>query len=68
MTIATLESIARDLNNSAFGVLGYAFDGDSCFGRLHDRFQSAWEEQLSSASLDAFFWTKMVIPFVMSDP
>jgi hypothetical protein len=44
MTVANLESIARDLNNLVLSVLGYAFDGDSCFGRLRDGFQNAWEK------------------------
>jgi hypothetical protein len=68
ITVATRESIARDFNNSVFSVLGYAFDGDSCFGRLHDGFQSAWEEQLSSGPFGAFLGTKMVMPLVISDP
>jgi hypothetical protein len=68
MTVATLESIARDLNNSVFSVLGYAFDGDSCFERSHDGFQSTWEDQLSSGSFDAFFGMKMVMLLVISDP
>jgi hypothetical protein len=68
MTVATMESIARDFNHSVFRVLGYAFDGDCCFGRLHDGFQSVWEEQLSSGSFDAFFGTKTVMPLVISDP
>jgi hypothetical protein len=37
-TVVTLEAIAAKLRNAGFTVLGYAFDGDSCFNSLHDGF------------------------------
>jgi hypothetical protein len=40
-TIIALEAIAKQLRESLFTVLGHAFDGDSCFNRLHDGFQDA---------------------------
>jgi hypothetical protein len=63
----TLETIAAQLRNAGFTVLGCAFNGDSCFNSLHDGFQNAWEEKLSSGSLN-FFETQMMLSVVMSDP
>jgi hypothetical protein len=67
-TIVALQAIATQLRESLFSVLGSAFDGDSCFNRLHDGFQDAWEGQLSSGPLDSFFTTQMRIPVVVSVP
>jgi hypothetical protein len=66
--IIALEVIATQLRESLFTVLGYVFDGDLCFNRLHNGFQDAWEEQLSSGPLDSFFRTQMLIPVAVSDP
>jgi hypothetical protein len=49
-TVVTLEAIAAKLMNAGFTVLGYAFDGDSCFNSLHDGFQNAWDGKLSSGT------------------
>jgi hypothetical protein len=67
-TIIALEAIATQLRESLLIVLEYVFNGDSCFNRLHDGFQDALEEQLSSERLDSFFGTQMLIPVVVSDP
>jgi hypothetical protein len=65
--IIALQASATQLRESLFSVLGYAFNGGSCFNRLHDGFQDTWEEQLSSGPLDSFFGTQMLIPVVVSD-
>jgi hypothetical protein len=66
-TIIALEAIATQLRKNLFTVVGHAFDGDSCFNRLHDGFQDAWEGQFSSGPLDSFFGTQMQILIVVSD-
>jgi hypothetical protein len=67
-TVTMLEEIAGRLRDTSFSLLGYAFDGDSCFNSLHDGFQRAWEEQLSSGALSSFFGAQIVLPLVISDP
>jgi hypothetical protein len=53
-TVMTLEAIAAKLRDASFPVLGYAFDGDSYFNSLHDGFENAWEEKLSSGTPNFF--------------
>jgi hypothetical protein len=55
------------LRSAGFAVLGYVFDGDSCFNSLHDGFQNAWEEKLSSGTPN-FFETQMILPVLIFDP
>jgi hypothetical protein len=47
VTVATLRSIAETLERRVFKILGYPFDGDSCFNALHDAFQASWPQYLS---------------------
>jgi hypothetical protein len=65
--IVALEAIATQLRESLFIVLGYAFDGNSCFNPLYDGLQNAWQGRLSSGPLDSFFGTQMLIPVVVFD-
>jgi hypothetical protein len=47
-TVTMREITAEKLRETPFSLLEYGFAGDSCFNSLHDDFQNAWEEQLSS--------------------
>jgi hypothetical protein len=67
-TVVDSEAIATQLRENLFTVLGYAFDGESCFNRLPDGFQDVWEGQLSYGPLDSFSGTQLLIPVVISDP
>jgi hypothetical protein len=54
-TVTMREIMTEKLRVAPFSLLGYGFDGDSCFNSLHNCFQNAWEEWLSSEGVMRFF-------------
>jgi hypothetical protein len=41
-TVGKLDKIAEILDSKGFRIIDYAFDGDSCFNRLHSELQQHW--------------------------
>jgi hypothetical protein len=41
-TVGQIEKIAEILDLKGFHIIGYAFDRDSCFSRLHPELQQHW--------------------------
>jgi hypothetical protein len=43
--VIKLERTKNLLSQNCFDIVGYAFDGDSCYNRLHRQFQESWRCQ-----------------------
>jgi hypothetical protein len=68
-TVAKLREMAAILGTKGFNVLGYAFDGDSCFDGLHSGFLENLKGELNKhQSPDEFFTSANAFPLIISDP
>jgi hypothetical protein len=68
-TVAKLKEMAGILGTKGFNILGYAFDGDSCFDPLHSGFMDQLKSELrKSQSVDEFFTSFSGFPLIISDP
>jgi hypothetical protein len=67
--VINLEQIRKLLTAYGFRILGYGFDGDSCYDRVHREFQENWKRRLYQLR-DQGELFKMPIPslLVSSDP
>jgi hypothetical protein len=68
-TVCKLKQIHELLTQRAFDIVGYAFDGDSCYDQLHKEFEKTWTLQLQQLhDLRTFFESPVRHVLIFSDP
>jgi hypothetical protein len=67
-TVGKLEEIAEILDLKGFRIIGYAFDGNSCFSRLHSELEQHWNiETFEEATPNMIFNTR-ARRLIVTDP
>jgi hypothetical protein len=57
-TVEKLEEIAEILDSKGFHIIGYAFDRDFCFNKLHSQFQQYWHLETFEKTLTIMIFKK----------